>query len=249
MSYKINKRHKGNQMHGNFYKCNVDHLTKQDEVNIISLCESSAEIQLDSYMEVIRNETFWLEDFNIDHAVEDKQDNLEPKNYEEQIGDSDDDSDHGPDTTETHETEKPIDEPHGIKLYSEVVERRRKFVSACEEEKMKVLIQCVPLSRIAHGNYSLQYAEAHLNLAQAYLDWKKLFLQAAKYCKTAHSILEYLHNNESLKTNGYAYDNIQITRLRLFIVYGQVLVGTANFEEAESVSSTTSDFFYLLMFI
>ncbi|XP_039629198.1 tetratricopeptide repeat protein 23-like isoform X2 [Polypterus senegalus] len=51
------------------------------------------------------------------------------------------------------------------------------------------LVRCVALARITYGDEHWQLAQAHANLAQGYLQFKGLPLQAKLHTKKAHSVL------------------------------------------------------------
>ncbi|XP_059036105.1 tetratricopeptide repeat protein 23 isoform X1 [Mustela lutreola] len=108
-------------------------------------------------------------------------------------------------------------------------EEKAKSYSSCHEYKQAVreLVRCVALTRICYGDSHWKLAEAHVNLAQGYLQLKGLSLQARQHAEKAKEIL----------TNSIQppYDNdtdVFKCSIELFHTMGRALLSLQKFKEA-----------------
>ncbi|XP_047592334.1 tetratricopeptide repeat protein 23 isoform X1 [Lutra lutra] len=108
-------------------------------------------------------------------------------------------------------------------------EEKAKSYSSSHEYKQAVreLVRCVALTRICYGDSHWKLAEAHVNLAQGYLQLKGLSLQARQHAEKAKEIL----------TNSIAppyNDNTDVFKcsIELFHTMGRALLSLQKFKEA-----------------
>ncbi|XP_046511277.1 tetratricopeptide repeat protein 23 isoform X1 [Equus quagga] len=108
-------------------------------------------------------------------------------------------------------------------------EEKAKSYSSSQEYKQAIreLVRCVALTRICYGNSHWKLAEAHVNLAQGYLQLKGLSLQAKQHAEKAKEIL----------TNSVMppyQDNADIFKcsVELFHTMGRALLSLQKFKEA-----------------
>uniref|UniRef100_A0A9L0S0Q8 Tetratricopeptide repeat domain 23 n=1 Tax=Equus caballus TaxID=9796 RepID=A0A9L0S0Q8_HORSE len=108
-------------------------------------------------------------------------------------------------------------------------EEKAKSYSSSQEYKQAIheLVRCVALTRICYGNSHWKLAEAHVNLAQGYLQLKGLSLQAKQHAEKAKEIL----------TNSIMppyQDNADIFKcsVELFHTMGRALLSLQKFKEA-----------------
>ncbi|XP_032691927.1 tetratricopeptide repeat protein 23 isoform X4 [Lontra canadensis] len=108
-------------------------------------------------------------------------------------------------------------------------EEKAKSYSSSHEYKQAVreLVRCVALTRICYGDSHWKLAEAHVNLAQGYLQLKGLSLQARQHAEKAKEIL----------TNSIAPpydDNTDVFKcsIELFHTMGRALLSLQKFKEA-----------------
>ncbi|XP_044522852.1 tetratricopeptide repeat protein 23-like [Gracilinanus agilis] len=104
------------------------------------------------------------------------------------------------------------------------------------KEAIKALVRCVALSRICYGDHHWKLAEAHVNLAQGYVQLKGLSLQAKQHAEKAREIL--LTN--SLLPSSEENINIFKCSIDLFHTLGRALTKLQKLKEA-SQSLTKAD--------
>ncbi|XP_056663066.1 tetratricopeptide repeat protein 23 isoform X2 [Monodelphis domestica] len=104
------------------------------------------------------------------------------------------------------------------------------------QEALKELVRCVALSRICYGDRHWKLAEAHVNLAQGYVQLKGLSLQAKQHAEKAREILL---TNSLLPSSE---ENIDIFKcsIDLFHTLGRALTKLQKLKEA-SQSLTKAD--------
>ncbi|XP_077618496.1 tetratricopeptide repeat protein 23 isoform X2 [Crocuta crocuta] len=95
------------------------------------------------------------------------------------------------------------------------------------EQAIRELVRCMALTRICYGDSHWKLAEAHVNLAQGYLQLKGLSLQAKQHAEKAKEIL----------TSSIAppyNDNTDVFRcsIELFHTLGRALLSLQKFNEA-----------------
>eukprot|EP00074_Homo_sapiens_P068623 XP_011520229.1 tetratricopeptide repeat protein 23 isoform X1 [Homo sapiens] len=108
-------------------------------------------------------------------------------------------------------------------------EEKAKSYSNSHEYKQAVheLVRCVALTRICYGDSHWKLAEAHVNLAQGYLQLKGLSLQAKQHAEKARQILAnsivppYSENTDVFKFS-----------IELFHTMGRALLSLQKFKEA-----------------
>ncbi|XP_063496137.1 tetratricopeptide repeat protein 23 isoform X3 [Symphalangus syndactylus] len=108
-------------------------------------------------------------------------------------------------------------------------EEKAKSYSNSHEYKQAVheLVRCVALTRICYGDSHWKLAEAHVNLAQGYLQLKGLSLQAKQHAEKARQILAnsivppYNENTDVFKFS-----------IELFHTMGRALLSLQKFKEA-----------------
>nr|XP_030729006.1 tetratricopeptide repeat protein 23 isoform X2 [Globicephala melas] len=108
-------------------------------------------------------------------------------------------------------------------------EEKAKSYSSSHEYKqaLQELVRCVALTRICYGDSHWKLAEAHVNLAQGYLQLKGLSLQAKQHAEKAKEIL----------TNSIVHpynDNTDVFKcsVELFHTMGRALLSLQKFKEA-----------------
>ncbi|XP_073738585.1 tetratricopeptide repeat protein 23 isoform X3 [Callorhinus ursinus] len=108
-------------------------------------------------------------------------------------------------------------------------EEKAKSYSSSHEYKQAVheLVRCIALTRICYGDSHWKLAEAHINLAQGYLQLKGLSLQAKQHAEKAKEILT------SSIVPPYD-DNTDVFRcsIELFHTMGRALLSLQKFKEA-----------------
>ncbi|KAM9092182.1 tetratricopeptide repeat protein 23 isoform 2-T5 [Megaptera novaeangliae] len=108
-------------------------------------------------------------------------------------------------------------------------EEKAKSYSSSHEYKqaLQELVRCVALTRICYGDSHWKLAEAHVNLAQGYLQLKGLSLQAKQHAEKAKEILTnaivcpYNDNTDVFKCS-----------VELFHTMGRALLSLQKFKEA-----------------
>uniref|UniRef100_A0A8D2ALL2 Tetratricopeptide repeat domain 23 n=1 Tax=Sciurus vulgaris TaxID=55149 RepID=A0A8D2ALL2_SCIVU len=108
-------------------------------------------------------------------------------------------------------------------------EEKAKSFSRSHDYKQAVqeLVRCIPLTRICYGNSHWKLAEAHVNLAQGYLQLKGFALQAKQHTEKAKEILTdsivppYNDNSDVFKCS-----------IELFHTMGKALLSLQKFKEA-----------------
>ncbi|XP_028921711.1 tetratricopeptide repeat protein 23 isoform X1 [Ornithorhynchus anatinus] len=110
-------------------------------------------------------------------------------------------------------------------------EERAKFYSDSHHYKqaLEELIRCVALTRICYGDCHWKQAEAHVNLAQGYLQLKGLSLQAKQHAERAKKILFTDLVMPSPE------ENVDILKclVNLFHVLGRALISLQKLKDAE----------------
>ncbi|XP_037001835.2 tetratricopeptide repeat protein 23 isoform X2 [Artibeus jamaicensis] len=108
-------------------------------------------------------------------------------------------------------------------------EEKAKSYSSRHEHKQAIaeLVRCVALTRICYGDCHWKLAEAHVNLAQGYLQLKGLALQAKQHAEKAKEILAH-----SIAPPGN--DNTDVFRcsIELFHTTGRASLSLQKFKEA-----------------
>ncbi|XP_008836903.1 tetratricopeptide repeat protein 23 isoform X1 [Nannospalax galili] len=108
-------------------------------------------------------------------------------------------------------------------------EERAKSYSSSQEYKRVIpeLVRCVALTRICYGDSHWKLAEAHVNLAQGYLQLKGLSLQAKQHTEKAKEILA-----NSIEPP--YHDNVDVFRcsIELFYTMGRALLSLQKYKEA-----------------
>lgn len=109
-------------------------------------------------------------------------------------------------------------------------EEKARACSSSQEYKQAVreLVRCLALTRICYGDSHWKLAEAHINLAQGYLQLKGLSLQAKQHAEKAQEIL--LTNSIGPPRS----DNTGVFRcsVELFHTTGRALLDLRKFKEA-----------------
>uniref|UniRef100_A0A8C0R9R8 Tetratricopeptide repeat domain 23 n=1 Tax=Canis lupus familiaris TaxID=9615 RepID=A0A8C0R9R8_CANLF len=108
-------------------------------------------------------------------------------------------------------------------------EEKAKSYSSSHKHKEAVheLVRCIALTRICYGDSHWKLAEAHINLAQGYLQLKGLSLQAKQHAEKAKEILTnslmppYNDNTDVFKCS-----------IELFHTMGRALLSLQKFKEA-----------------
>ncbi|XP_014412182.2 tetratricopeptide repeat protein 23 isoform X1 [Camelus ferus] len=107
-------------------------------------------------------------------------------------------------------------------------EKARSYSSSHEyKQAIHELVRCVALTRICYGDSHWKLAEAHVNLAQGYLQLKGLSLQAKQHAEKAKEILTssivppYNDNTDVFKCS-----------VELFHTMGRALLSLQKFKEA-----------------
>ncbi|XP_006872211.1 PREDICTED: tetratricopeptide repeat protein 23-like, partial [Chrysochloris asiatica] len=101
------------------------------------------------------------------------------------------------------------------------------FSSQQYKQAVHELVRCVALTRICYGDSHWKLAEAHVNLAQGYLQLKGLSLQAKQHVEKAQKILSsaieppYNDNTDVFKCS-----------VELFHTMGRALIALQKFKEA-----------------
>ncbi|XP_062946450.1 tetratricopeptide repeat protein 23 [Cynocephalus volans] len=108
-------------------------------------------------------------------------------------------------------------------------EEKAKSYSSSHEYKQAIqeLVRCVALTRICYGDSHWKLAQAHVNLAQGYLQMKGLSLQAKQHAEKAKEILS--------SSIGPPYDdNVDVFKcsIELFHTMGRALLSLQKFKEA-----------------
>ncbi|XP_034523817.1 tetratricopeptide repeat protein 23 isoform X2 [Ailuropoda melanoleuca] len=108
-------------------------------------------------------------------------------------------------------------------------EEKAKSYSSSHEYKQAVreLVRCVALTRICYGDSHWKLAEAHVHLAQGYLQLKGLSWQAKQHAEKAKEIL----TNSIVPPNN---DNTDVFKcsIELFHTLGRALLSLQKFKEA-----------------
>ncbi|XP_068413047.1 tetratricopeptide repeat protein 23 isoform X2 [Eschrichtius robustus] len=108
-------------------------------------------------------------------------------------------------------------------------EEKAKSYSSSHEYKqaLQELVRCVALTRICYGDSHWKLAEAHVNLAQGYLQLKGLSLQAKQHAEKAKEIL----TNAIVRPYN---DNTDVFKcsVELFHTMGRALLSLQKFKEA-----------------
>ncbi|XP_012619992.1 tetratricopeptide repeat protein 23 isoform X4 [Microcebus murinus] len=107
-------------------------------------------------------------------------------------------------------------------------ERAKSYINSHEyKQAIQELVRCVALTRICYGDTHWKLAEAHVNLAQGYLQLKGLSLQAKQHIEKAKEILTtsivppYNDNTDVFKFS-----------IELFHTMGRVFLSFQKFKEA-----------------
>ncbi|XP_042844085.1 tetratricopeptide repeat protein 23 isoform X2 [Panthera tigris] len=107
-------------------------------------------------------------------------------------------------------------------------EKAKSYSSSHEyEQAVRELVRCMALTRICYGDSHWKLAEAHVNLAQGYLQLKGLSLQAKQHAEKAKEILTnsivppYNDNTDVFKCS-----------IELFHTMGRALLSLQKFKEA-----------------
>uniref|UniRef100_A0ABI7WHI3 Tetratricopeptide repeat domain 23 n=1 Tax=Felis catus TaxID=9685 RepID=A0ABI7WHI3_FELCA len=107
-------------------------------------------------------------------------------------------------------------------------EKAKSYSSSHEyEQAVRELVRCMALTRICYGDSHWKLAEAHVNLAQGYLQLKGLSLQAKQHAEKAREILTnsivppYNDNTDVFKCS-----------IELFHTMGRALLSLQKFKEA-----------------
>ncbi|XP_013848677.1 tetratricopeptide repeat protein 23 isoform X2 [Sus scrofa] len=107
-------------------------------------------------------------------------------------------------------------------------EKARSYASSHEyKQALQELVRCVALTRICYGDSHWKLAEAHINLAQGYLQLSGLSLQAKQHAEKAKEILTnfimpaYSDNTDVFKCS-----------VELFHTMGRALLSLQKFKEA-----------------
>ncbi|MBW02062.1 Tetratricopeptide repeat protein 23, partial [Eschrichtius robustus] len=95
------------------------------------------------------------------------------------------------------------------------------------KQALQELVRCVALTRICYGDSHWKLAEAHVNLAQGYLQLKGLSLQAKQHAEKAKEIL----TNAIVRPYN---DNTDVFKcsVELFHTMGRALLSLQKFKEA-----------------
>ncbi|KAM6201888.1 tetratricopeptide repeat protein 23 [Rhynchocyon petersi] len=111
----------------------------------------------------------------------------------------------------------------------QLCEEKAKSYARCYHYKQAIqeLVRCVALTRICYGDSHWKLAEAHINLAQGYLQMKGLSLQAKQHIEKAQEILT---NSIDPPYN----DNTDVFKcsVELFHTMGRALINLQKFKEA-----------------
>ncbi|XP_058398336.1 tetratricopeptide repeat protein 23 isoform X1 [Diceros bicornis minor] len=108
-------------------------------------------------------------------------------------------------------------------------EEKAKSYSSSQEYKQAVheLVRCVALTRICYGDSHWKLAEAHVNLAQGYLQLKGMSLQAKQHAEKAKEIL-----TNSIVPPYHDDTDVFKCSVELFHTMGRALLSLHKFKEA-----------------
>ncbi|XP_067829604.1 tetratricopeptide repeat protein 23 [Heptranchias perlo] len=111
-------------------------------------------------------------------------------------------------------------------------EQRARMHAASQEEAPAVqeLMRCVALARISFGDFHWKMAQAHVNLAEGYLEVKGLALQAKQHCEKAKEIM---YANTQHPASEEERKDILRCLITMFLTLGKALMGLQNLKEAE----------------
>uniref|UniRef100_UPI00398E97A5 tetratricopeptide repeat protein 23 isoform X2 n=1 Tax=Pristiophorus japonicus TaxID=55135 RepID=UPI00398E97A5 len=111
-------------------------------------------------------------------------------------------------------------------------EQRARMHAASQEEVPAVqeLMRCVALARISFGGFHWKMAQAHVNLAQGYLELKGQALQAKQHCEKAKEIM---YANTQHPASEEERKDILRCLIAMFLTLGTALTGLQNLTEAE----------------
>ncbi|KAK2491984.1 hypothetical protein MC885_011367, partial [Smutsia gigantea] len=107
-------------------------------------------------------------------------------------------------------------------------EKAKSYFSSHEyKQAIQELVRCIALTRICYGDSHWKLAEAHVNLAQGYLQLKGLSLQAKQHAEKAKEIL----TNSTVPPYNENTDVFKCS-LELFHTMGRALLSLQKFKEA-----------------
>ncbi|XP_067871647.1 tetratricopeptide repeat protein 23 isoform X2 [Heterodontus francisci] len=95
---------------------------------------------------------------------------------------------------------------------------------------MQELMRCVALARISFGDLHWKKAQAHVNLAEGYLEIKGQALQAKQHCEKAKEIM---YANTQHTVSEEERKDILRCLITMFLTLGKALMGLQNLKEAE----------------
>ncbi|XP_007958140.1 tetratricopeptide repeat protein 23 [Orycteropus afer afer] len=95
------------------------------------------------------------------------------------------------------------------------------------KEAIQELVRCVALTRICYGDSHWKLAEAHVNLAQGYLQLKGLSLQAKQHTEKAQEVL-----TSTIELPFNANTDVFRCSVELFHTMGRALIALQKFKEA-----------------
>ncbi|XP_038640325.1 tetratricopeptide repeat protein 23 isoform X2 [Scyliorhinus canicula] len=95
---------------------------------------------------------------------------------------------------------------------------------------LQELMRCVALARISFGDPHWKMAQAHVNLAEGYLEIKGQTLQAKQHCEKAKEIM---YANTQHPVSEEERKNILGCLMTMFLTLGKALMGLQNLKEAE----------------
>ncbi|XP_078388494.1 tetratricopeptide repeat protein 23 [Cetorhinus maximus] len=110
-------------------------------------------------------------------------------------------------------------------------EQRARMYAASQEgaPAMQELMRCVALARISFGDLHWKMAQAHVNLAEGYLEIKGQALQAKQHCEKAKEIM---YANTQHPVSEEEREGILGCLITMFLILGKALMGLQNLKEA-----------------
>ncbi|XP_062926500.1 tetratricopeptide repeat protein 23 [Mobula hypostoma] len=111
-------------------------------------------------------------------------------------------------------------------------EQRARMHTASGEEVLAVqeLMRCVALARIIFGDFHWRMAQAHISLAEGYLELKGQALQAKQHCVKAKDIM---YANTQLPASEEERREILRCLITMFLTHGKAQLGLEYLKEAE----------------